>query len=60
MSAQGYVITVCKSQKSADQTRKWYQKRGVPANVRRVNDNRFLIVTSRNFVDAVHHARIAR
>ena len=44
-----YVVTSCKSRKSAEQTKKWYEKRGVPVTIDKVNEHRFLLIVDRTF-----------
>ena len=54
-----YVITKTRSKKSAEKTKKFFESRGVPVNIRPIDATRFLIVTSRDYVDQVHHIRVA-
>lgn len=55
----GYVITKTYSRKSAEKTKRHFENRGVPVEIRKINDSRFLIVAARNYIDQIRHIRVA-
>ena len=56
MMAEKYVVTACKSRKSAEQTKKWYAKHDVPVTIDKVNEHRYLLIADRAFRPTVQAA----